>query len=173
MSIEIHCPKCTKLIRAPESAGGRHGKCPYCENTVYIPMPPDPSDEIGLAPIDEEQERRDEQARREAADLAAKLYRAKEGTLPDGPGPRSASSSTRDVPGEVVDIGQEIKQFVLAMRDSKLDMADQAIDQLKKAGPRARDQVEGLMLDEMPPQFDNVPAPLAKGFLKTLLARLS
>ncbi|MCH7474571.1 MAG: cytochrome C oxidase subunit IV family protein [Gemmatimonadetes bacterium] len=37
MSIELHCPQCEKLIKAPDTAGGRHGKCPYCGRDVYIP----------------------------------------------------------------------------------------------------------------------------------------
>ena len=58
MSIELHCPKCGKLIRAPENTGGKHGKCPYCQGRVYIPMPYCKEEEILLAPIDAEEDRR-------------------------------------------------------------------------------------------------------------------
>jgi hypothetical protein len=60
MSIDLHCPQCTKLIRAPDNAGGRHGKCPYCEAKVYIPTPPAEDDEIKIAPFDATDAKRDE-----------------------------------------------------------------------------------------------------------------
>jgi len=58
------------------------------------------------------------------------------------------------------------------MRDSNLDDAENLVVQLKKAGQRARDHVQGLMVDEMPPNVKNVPPALVRGFLKTLLNRL-
>jgi hypothetical protein len=175
MSIELHCPQCGKQIRAPDDAGGRFGKCPYCERKVYIPTPPEAIEEIPLAPIDTEEERREEELRREAMELAAKVAHDKS-TLPAGEGSAHApTGSVRrpEVPGEVVDIGEEVERFVLAMRDSKLDQAEKAVNALKRTGQRGKDYVQGVMLDEMPPDYENVPAPLAKGFLKALLGRLS
>jgi len=175
MSIDLHCPQCAKLIRAPDDAGGRFGKCPYCERKVYIPTPPEQIEDIPLAPVDEEEERRAEELRREAMELAATVAHDKT-TIAEGDGPSKASGGAvrrPEVPGEVVDIGDEVERFVLAMRDSKLDQAERAVATLKRAGQRAKDHVEGLFLDEMPPQYEKVPPPLAKGFLKTLLGRLS
>ena len=114
MSIELHCPQCEKLIRAPDNAGGKYGKCPYCETKVYIPAPP----------------------------------------------------------GEVIDLGDEVEAYVVAMRDSKLDDAERIVRKLKSAGARASDYVEGLMLDPAPPPLGDVPKPLMMGFLKSLLGRL-
>ena len=70
MSIELHCPQCQKLIRAPDGAGGKRGKCPFCGSMVYIPTPPDEGEEIGLAPIDPDEERRAEELRKEAIHTA-------------------------------------------------------------------------------------------------------
>ena len=181
MPIELHCPKCAKLIRAPENAGGQHGKCPYCMASVYVPMPADDTDIIPLAPVDEEEERRAEEERRKSLEFAAAVDKATEGAGGADPGARgraaAASAAPRrapqEVPGQVVDIGEEVKLFIYAMRDSKLDQAESATARLRKAGPRARDYVEGLLLDEMPPQVENVPPPLVQGFLKNLLARLA
>ena len=58
------------------------------------------------------------------------------------------------------------------MRDSKLDDLERITTALRKSGSRARGYVEGLLLDEMPPQFEGVPTPLLKGFLKKLLEQL-
>jgi hypothetical protein len=174
MSIELHCPQCEKLIRAPDEAGGRHGKCPYCGRKVYIPMPEDQIEEIPLAPIDESEAEREERLRQEALDVAKSVLRDKS-TIPVDAGdePVGGSGVRRpEVPGEVVDLGEEVERFVLAMRDSKLDQAEQAVAALKRSGQRAKDYVQGLMVDEIPPEYENVPLPLLKGFLKTLYGRL-
>lgn len=175
MSIELHCPNCRKLIRAPDKAGGRQGKCPYCKKDVYVPLPPDESEEIGLAPIDSADDRHDEEMRRETARYTALVDHDTGSASDAGKTKRSPGTKTppAQAPGEVVDISAEIESFILAMRDSELDRAEKATKRLKRAGQRARDQVEGLMLDEMPPQIENVPKPVVQGFLKTLLSRLS
>lgn len=170
MSIELHCPKCSKLIRAPENAGGKHGKCPYCGNTVYVPLPPDESEEIGLAPIDDDAERQAEELRRESARYAALLDQG-DGGLPDDQPKGGRRTSER--PGEVVDMPEEVQKFVVAMHGSNLEEAEAAAIRLGRAGQRAKDYVEGLTLDEVPPSFASVPPPLAKGFLKALLNRLN
>ncbi|UCC30151.1 MAG: hypothetical protein JSU86_18375 [Phycisphaerales bacterium] len=173
MSIELHCPQCQKLIRAPEDAGGKRGKCPYCENSVYIPMPADEGEEIPLAPIDDAEERRAEELRRESVEYAA----AVDHVVDSGTGAEDAPSSTDD-PGSagpsdrIAGMSEDVDAFVNAMGESQLAEANAAAARLKRAGTRARDYVEGLLLDEMLPTYDNVPPPVVQGFLKTLLNRL-
>jgi len=172
MSVELHCPKCGKLIRAPDDAGGKRGKCPYCKETVYVPSPNPEHEEIPVAPLDEEEIEHERELRREAISYAAALDHetatdAGEGT---GSGRRDAGSALD--PGETIDVDYEVEAFVLAMRDSKLDAAERIIKKLMKARIQARDYIQGVLMDEMPRQFENVPAPLAQGFLKTLLARI-
>ncbi len=58
MSIEFHCEHCSKLIKAPNEAGGQNGKCPHCKAVNYIPMPQDEAEELPLVPLDEADERR-------------------------------------------------------------------------------------------------------------------
>ena len=82
MSIELHCPQCGKQIKAPDDAGGRHGKCPYCERKVYIPMPESEIEEIPIAPIDESEVEREKQLRQEAIDLAKSVTHDKT-TVPE------------------------------------------------------------------------------------------
>lgn len=176
MSIELNCPNCEHTIRAPDDAGGKHGKCPYCQTKVYIPAPVSDADIIPLAPIDEADEERERQLHREAVRYAASFDKEGEGVggaegrgaaaRKSGPGPAAA-------PGEVVDLPAEVERYVVAMRDSKLDDAERVASKLKRSGSRARDYVEGLMLDPTPPPIGNVPRPLLNGFLKSLAARLS
>jgi len=177
MSIELHCPQCEKLIRAPDDAGGKHGKCPYCKHSVYIPLPSSGDDEIGLAPLDDDEERRAEELRRESISYAATLDKdpaAKGEGGASGAGGAGARSrpEAAETPGEVIDIPAAVERFVLAMRDSKLDEAERIAGRLRRTGTRARDHIEGLMLDQMPPKIKDIPAPLMQGFLKKLLEML-
>lgn len=180
MSIELHCPHCGKLIRAPDDAGGKHGKCPSCKQSVYVPQPPVSDGVIPLAPIDEEDERRTEALREESIRYAAQADKDRAAVEPageDGQGNLQSSEgidvgAPRSEPGEVVDLPSEVQRWIRAMHDSKLDETEQIASRLDKAGIRARDYVESLLLDQMPTQVQDVPAPLARGFLKTLLERL-
>lgn len=166
MSIELHCPECRKLIRAPDDAGGKRGQCPYCKNSVYIPLPPDDSEEIRIAPMDDDEERNAEKLRRESLRHATAMDHVTDA------GPDYDVSSAEGAPGEVVDIADEVERFVRAMHESKLDAAEAATTQLKKNASRARDHIEGLLVAEAPPHFEDLPRPLLLGFLKMLLDRL-
>ena len=173
MSIELHCTKCGKLVRAPDEAGGRRGKCPYCQESVYVPMPHDDAEEIRIAPIDEEEEQRAKELRRESIEFVSAV--GHDTDVPEATGGAEVGGlpGVAPPPGEVVDLAAEVEAFVTAMRDSKLDQADRTAARLKSSGSGARDYVQGLILDEMPPPVEGVPPPLVKGFLKKLLEQLS
>ena len=47
MAITLHCESCKKKINAPDTAGGKWGKCPFCGHKCYIPSPPDDNEEPG------------------------------------------------------------------------------------------------------------------------------
>ncbi len=165
MPIELHCSKCSKLIRAPDNAGGRYGKCPYCQNKVYVPAPPDQIEEIPLAPVDEEEERREAQARRESARVAAMIHQATDN-------PKGGISGGEAGTGAATDFSSEVQTYIVAMRDSKLEDAQNVVDRMRKAGKPALLYVEKLAQRDAPLKIENVPPPLVKGFIKTLLADL-
>jgi len=170
MTTELHCPGCSKLIRAPDGAGGKKGKCPYCGRMVYIPMPESEIDAIPIAPIDENEEARDARMRQEStAYIAAIDHVGERDTGGAGPG---TDATQRVAPVEPVDVADEVMRFMLAMRDSELDLADQCVKRLARARSKSAEYVNGLMLDELPLRVENVPPPLVQGFLKTLLSRL-
>lgn len=175
MSIEIHCPKCSRLIKAPDNAGGKFGKCPYCQEKVYVPSPADQIDEIPLAPIDAAEEQKDAELRREAVKYASAVDHAKETPIDTPTAAESLGDGAPPIPEEteeVIDIGENVERFVIAMRDSRLDEADRFVEQLKRVRERAWDYVDGLIVDPTPPEIDDIPKPLLQGFLKTLLERL-
>lgn len=169
MPIEMHCPACRKLIRAPDEAAGKQGKCPYCGVAAYIPLPA-ADEEIPLAPIDTEEEQRQRQLEEEARNLANSIRHDKEGLEAS----RRAGRSTPAAPaGEVVDIPTEVRRYVIAMRDSKLDQAERIVARLKREHNRAQDYVQGLLVDSMPPTVENIPPAVMNGFLKRLSHELA
>ena len=38
MPIPVECPNCGKVVRAPDSAAGKRGKCPQCATVIDIPF---------------------------------------------------------------------------------------------------------------------------------------
>lgn len=174
MSIELHCPHCNKLIRAPENAGGQHGKCPYCQQSVYIPTAPSDDGPIGLAPLDLQNET---ELQEESVRLAAQVDRdAEQAPEASGAKPRAPGAPPRPEPQAAaaapVDVPREVERYVRAMKESKLQEAEQIVARLKRSGSRAHDYVEGLYLDPMPPKIGDIPTPLVKGFLGKLLEGL-
>ncbi len=170
MSIELHCPQCQKLIRAPDDAGGKTGKCPFCKASVYIPTPPSvDEEEIGIAPVDDEDIRREEQLRREAIQYAASVDHATD------PGAEVGGALERgkgQAPAPEIDYDAEVELYIRSMHQSKLGDAEAAVARIKRGGSKAYDFVERLLLDEIAPEFEGVPPGLVKGFLKRLLGQL-
>ena len=170
MTIELHCPICQKLIKAPDDAGGKRGKCPYCKNLIYLPsVSAEDEEEVSLAPLDETDAEREAQLKAEAAAYSADLSRH---TGKDAEGPASAAEAAPAPPGEVTDLEGLVERYVLAMRDSELDTAEEIIRKLRRVRHRTRDYVQGRVVDEMAPPIGDVPEPLVKGFLKSLLDRM-
>lgn len=174
MSIELHCPSCNRLIRAPDGAGGRKGKCPHCQNKVYIPTVVSDDDVIPIAPLDPEFEAHEAQLRRESASYAASIDKAVDAPRSDSARGKGGGSfqSGGQAPMQSVDVRSAVSAFVRAMHESNLDEADRIVERLRKAGTRGRDDVQRLMTDQIPTEVEGVAPPLVKGFLKSLLGRL-
>lgn len=172
MSIEFHCSKCGKLIRAPDTTGGKRGKCPYCKQSVYIPMPREELEEIPLAPIDEADEARERRLQEEARRLATAINKEEPGKYDTG----DVLSTEGSVPlprDFEVDVPTLVNDFLSAMAASDMGRADTAARELKKHVAQAKDHVQRLMEDQTPPiELGNIPAPVYKGFLRSLLELL-
>jgi len=179
MPIEFRCQACGKLVRAPEQSGGKHGKCPYCNISVFIPTPPEESDEIGLTPVNEEAAAHREQLRKESTDYAASvdqdevpkydLHASSKAGVSSKPGRLNDTSLGRDA---AADVAVEVNKFVRAMHKSKLDVADRITTRLKQRKSQSKDYVQGLMVDQTGAAVEDIPPALVQGFLKTLLERL-
>lgn len=174
MSIEFHCNHCDKLVRAPDAAGGKRGKCPYCKQSVYVPMPAGEVDEIPLAPLDDvsDAERARLDAEADALNEALRREREVPGE-PKGQNPMRGSGVARPEPRTPIDIEPKIVEYVLALKDAQLDQAQALVPEIRRSGEDAKEIVQRLMLDEMPPPgLEGVPTPVLHGFLRKLLDQL-
>lgn len=180
MAVEFHCEHCRHLIRAPNDSAGKKGRCPHCQNVVYIPSPPEDSGEIPLSPVDEEFERRQKAAEQQRHALERNLYG--ERAMPGEPGkPQrgSASGANRDAAGGPAarpggDPRALVREFVSAMAEGRLADADRVAFALGQMKSEALAVIEALSGGNAAsaPELSKLPRPVLLGFLKQLVARL-
>jgi hypothetical protein len=170
VAVKFHCSKCGKLIRAPREAAGQRGKCPFCQQSVYIPTPPEELEEIPLAPLEGEAPG-EEPLDDEAELLLSELGHARdEPTESPGGGPRGAAARGA---GAAMDVQRVVIKAVLLMKESRLEEAEELIRRLKGHAEDARARVQALLVDEIPPpELEDCPPALYKGFLRKIVKSL-
>jgi hypothetical protein len=89
---------------------------------------------------------------------------ARKGAGRGGRGGQASSTS--------IDVAKEVSDFVLAMGNSQFEDAEAVVARLRGVGKKAREYVQGLLVDQMPPKFGKVSPQIAKNFLKALSDRL-
>lgn len=169
MAIELHCEHCGKLVRAPDDAAGKHGKCPACHQSVYIPTPSDAIEPLPFAPLDETEEERQKRLAAEAARLQAELLHDREAP------PERAGESRRveqAIPPPKLDMETLIINYAAAMAEGRLEDAEKAAEQIRSDPRAAEDVMQRLTVDEIPPpQLANIPRPVLVGFFKQLRSK--
>ena len=165
MTIQFHCEHCRKEIQAPDAAGGKRGKCPFCGTSNYIPAPVTEEDAIPLAPIDDEDERRRqkevEELLRQERDLLAET-----GGHPAEPQERATDEAKPELRSLVV-------KHCLFMFKGKLPQAQAQAQLLTEHGAQALQTVEDFMSGrEIDPALATMPGGLLQGFLRQLKQHL-
>lgn len=181
MPIELHCNHCGKLVRAPDDAGGKHGKCPSCHQSVYIPTPPDQLDALALEPVDSEFERRKKQLAHEAMQMAARVLRDREGLGPEKPGDRAermvaaeraAASSAAAAPRPAAtasQVNEWIIRYAVSVAQGDLAQAEKLEIEIRANMKIAEDAIQRLLVDELPPvALSKIPRPVLVGIFKKL-----
>lgn len=162
MSIEFHCPYCEASIRAPEKTGGKKGRCPKCNQVVYIPMPGSQGDTFDLIPLDHEEERHRSELMDES--FATRLHLLAADEWEENPDRTKVylTVKTRDVP-------RLVTRYLLAMANANLPRAERILSALKGHKRATLNHVEKLtVLQSLPAEFSSFPEPLIRGFLKKL-----
>ena len=186
MPIKFECTECHKIVTAPDAAGGKRGKCPFCGNLVDIPaastaaaVPPPPpppppppaaeeddDDLIPFAEIDEDEERKLAQERKA-------LYAQEQGLL-DAMAPSEDSvpvEQREDLSSE--DLHHFVVNYLMDMFEGNLTRAGMHADKLRSLGFAGIGAVDDFLegkADE--PALGHIPAPIREGFLRELKARV-
>ena len=170
MPIKFECTECHKIVTAPDAAGGKRGKCPFCGRLVNIPLPPPPQEEdpdlIPLAPIDEDEERKLAQERKALYDQEQSLLEAMVPSDDEVPLEQREDLSSEDLHHFVVN-------YLLDMFDGNLARAGMHADKLRSLGFAGIGAVDDFLegkADE--PALGHIPAPIREGFLRELKARV-
>lgn len=169
MTIKFQCSLCGKKIEAPDSSGGKWGKCPGCHNKVYVPQPVTEEDELKLAPLDETEEQRQRQLMLETLQITRDILQEKAG--PDGPaGP---------TPGSPSDIDEEkltdlILRYLRQMANGDLDDAQRTAEQILPHRRKATLILDRLVTSKEPdPELEDIPKQVLLGYIRNLRTRLS
>lgn len=166
MAITFHCEYCGKKIEAPDSAGGKWGKCPSCHNKLYVPSP-DAGEELRLAPLDETDLEREKRLMAETYRLTQDILKERE--IPDGP----------SVPtGAIYDMSdRELKNHVILylrqMAYGELDEAEETAALIAPFAAQALKIIDRIALTEIPePELADISQQLLSGSIRALRARL-
>ncbi len=167
MAIKLHCNACGKKIEAPDSAGGKWGKCPACHTKLYVPLPPTEDDELKLAPIDETEEQKKKQLMQETFRLTQHILEEK-----------GAPEAPRTV-GPVPEINEEtltnhIIRYLRQMANGDLDVAQRTADLIVPHRRKASTILEQLAKSYPPdPELEDIPPQVLSGLVRNLRTRIS
>ncbi len=168
MAIEFHCDHCGKLVRAPDDAGGKRGRCPACHQSVYIPTPPEQLEPLDLAPVDETEEQQRARLLRETFELERRVYQDSDIPPESAAAPPPAGSPAPPV----LDVETLVIEYAQAMAAGKLEEAEQLAADIRRNMDRANDVIQRLMTDEILPEpLAEIPRPVLVGFFKQLKAK--
>jgi hypothetical protein len=174
VNVELRCESCGKMLRATRERAGSRAKCPACGHELYIPVPEEEIEELPMAPEDTAEAEREESLLRERRALDRALSREAldvgEAQVDDRRGHQPAPQAAR---GSSVDVRQTVLMFLDAMRDSHLDMANNALVLLQRQRAVALEMIDQLIADQIPPpSMANVPPGVYQGFLRSLRSQL-
>lgn len=169
MPIELQCSSCGKKINAPDSAGGKWGKCPACHTKIYVPLPShEDEDELKLTPVDETEEQKRKQ-------LMLETYRLTQDILQEQNVPEAPGGGVGPVP-EISDqkLTDHIVQYLRQMANSQLDEAQRTADAIVPHRRKAITILDDFTKDYPPdPELADVPQQLLLRFIRNLKTRIS
>jgi len=167
MTIKLHCSACGKKIDAPDSAGGKWGKCPGCHTKIYVPLPQTDEDELKLAPVDETEEQKRKQ-------LMLETYRLTQDILEEKSAPEAPASAgpTPDVSEKT--LTEHIIRYLRQMANGDLDTAQRTADLIVPHRRKASTILEHFARSYPPdPELEDIPPQVLSGLIRNLRTRIS
>lgn len=168
MAISFNCEHCGKRVEAPDSAGGKRGRCPYCKQSNYIPAPASGDEVYDLAAEDEAQTKQAvaerEKLRQEEADLLDEIDH--------DPSPPVPLEQREDL--KPADVYHYVVNYCLDMASSKLERAETHVAALRKVPEVGVAAVEDFLSGTaVEPALDEIHVKVLQGFLKQLRGELA
>ena len=175
MGISFHCEHCGRKIEAPDTAGGKWGKCPACHNKVYVPAgkTAQSDDELRLAPLDTDDEVKKRKMLAEEARLRQAILEEtnvpEEGSVPKNQSPPPSKPNTLSD----AELTTCIISYLRQMADCDLDQAQETARSIIPSGQNAVRILERIALSEIPePEIADIPQQVLSGLIKNLRSRL-
>ncbi len=163
MPITFHCESCKKKINAPDTAGGKWGKCPYCNHKCYIPSPPNPDDEeLKLAPIDEAEEERYNRMMRETQNITKNLLHLTQ---------EPADSADKGVIEEK-ELTKRIINYLKLMAGGSLDEAHNLAEKISPYRSQAKPILEKMLKSKYLPGLEDVPKKVLEHYIKDMYVKM-
>jgi DNA-directed RNA polymerase subunit RPC12/RpoP len=168
MTISFHCEHCGKKIEAPDSAGGKWGKCPACRNKVYVPGL-DSDDELKLAPIDEKDLAEQRRLMAETRQVEQEILSEK--VVPEGSVETDINNIASDASEK--ELTKNIIVYLRQMADGELDHAERLSNAIAPYRSRALEILDIIALSEIPePELADIPQQVLSGLIRTLRNRI-
>lgn len=169
MPITLHCESCKKKIKAPDTAGGKWGNCPYCKHKCYIPLPPDDNEpELRLIPLDEKEETQFHELMNETKNLTKTILK-ENANLDEALGTTASSRSVEEK--------EVIKRCILYLRqmaDGSLNPAERTLNDLKKNKRHALRILSAMARSEKPePELADIADGVLQGLIRDASSKLS
>ncbi|MCK5225245.1 MAG: hypothetical protein KAQ89_00860 [Planctomycetes bacterium] len=173
MAIVFHCEYCNKKIEAPDTAGGKWGKCPSCHNKLYVPnLTASADDELKIAPINDSDEAKERKLMAETYQLTQKILEEKE--TPQGRQTQAAKPAESAPALSDKQLTKEIISCLRLMADGQLDRVDIALDAVANQIEQAGKILDNIALSQIPePQLDDIPPQVLAGLIRTMRAKMS
>ena len=167
MTIVFYCEFCNKKIEAPDSAGGKNGKCPGCHKRVHVPSLED-DEELKLAPIDEEDMHKQEELIKETQLLTQNIL--KERAASDGPNQPAAAPISKMSDETLM---RNVITYLRQMADGELEAAEYTAKSITPHGRQAISVVDEIALSDMPdPKLTDIPQQVLSKMIKQLRSQI-
>jgi hypothetical protein len=165
VSITFRCQYCHKEVKAPDTAGGKRGKCPFCGQGTYIPSPVAEEDLLPVAPLDEKEERlRQEQ-------INALYQQERELIALGAKGPIEPLEEREDLTS--ADLHHFVINYCLEMARDNVEGAGVQLAKLRQFGALGLEAVDDLAGGKVhEPPLDALPKRVRASFLAELRAKL-
>jgi len=167
MAIKLQCSSCGRKIEAPDSAGGKWGKCPGCHTRIYVPLPETGDDELKLAPVDETEEQKRKQLMLETFQVTQHIL--EEQSVPEAPG---SVGPTPEINDET--LTNHIIRYLRQMANGDLDTAQRTADLIVPHRRKAMVVLDQFAKHYPPdPELEDIPERVLSGLIRNLRTRIS